>query len=309
MKVYDLIVRRFLSCFCEDALIESKTIKAVVDEIIFIAKGMKIKEKNWLEVYKARLFEKELEDMNGEFLIKEVKIQEKETQPPKRYTPASLVAELSKRNLGTKATRATIVETLYTRGYVRGQSIEATPLGIRLVKSLENYSPIIIDEALTRKFEKEMEDVQKTKKNLKESGGKIIEEAKQVIREILDKFKENEDKIGKELVEGTNEMREMDRKTGELFECPVCKKGKLQILFNKSDKRYFTACSNYPDCKTTFTLPRGLVKKSDKICEDCGWQKLVLIKKGRRPWEFCFNPSCKSRESRKNVVYNEEKSL
>ena len=65
------------------------------------------------------------------------KIEEKETQPPKRYSPASIISELEKRNLGTKATRSSILETLYDRGYVKEKSIEATPLGISLIETLE----------------------------------------------------------------------------------------------------------------------------------------------------------------------------
>jgi len=264
---------------------------------------MKIKQKNWLEVYKVKLFEKEVPDMNGEYKIKEVKIEEKMTQPPKRFTPASLVSELARRNLGTKSTRAMIIETLYNRGYIRGQSIEATPLGINLIKILEKYSPIIVDEALTRNFEKEMELIQKIKKNHEEKEKKIIEDAKHVILQIAEKFKEHELKIGKELIEANKELREEQRKEAELFECPVCNKGKLRILFNKASFRYFAACSKYPECKTTFTLPHGLIKKTDKKCEVCGWQKLIAIKKGRRPWEFCFNPNC---ESRKEYEKNKE---
>jgi DNA topoisomerase-1 len=94
--------------------------------------------------------------MNGEAKINDLKTEQKETQPPRRYSPASIISELEKRNLGTKATRSAILETLYERGYIEGQSIQATPLGISLIDTMEKYSPIIIDEKLTRKFEKEM---------------------------------------------------------------------------------------------------------------------------------------------------------
>ena len=89
--------------------------------------------------------------------------EEKQTQPPKRFSPASILSELEKRNLGTKATRANILETLYSRGYVNEKSIKATPFGISLIETLEKYSPIIIDEKLTRSFEEEMESIVKAK--------------------------------------------------------------------------------------------------------------------------------------------------
>jgi DNA topoisomerase-1 len=163
-KIYDLIVRRFLACFCEDAEVENKVITAMLDNYKFIARGLEIKKKAWMEVYKTKLDEKDLPDMDGTRIIEDSRIEEKQTQPPRRYSPASLVSELAKRNLGTKATRASIVETLYSRGYIKEQSIKATPLGISLISSLKKHSPIIIDEKLTRNFEKEMGLIESAKK-------------------------------------------------------------------------------------------------------------------------------------------------
>ena len=89
--------------------------------------------------------------MNGEAIIENIKIDQDQTKPPKRYSPASIVSELEKRGLGTKATRASIIETLYNRHYITDtKSIKATPLGIHLIESLGKYSKIIIDEKLTQ---------------------------------------------------------------------------------------------------------------------------------------------------------------
>jgi DNA topoisomerase-1 len=298
-KIYDLIVRRFLSCFAHDAIIENKIVSVVINELKFLTRGMEIREKGWLNIYKAKMNEKEIPTINGTVDIIEQRIEEKMTQPPYRYTPASIISELEKRNLGTKATRSSIVQTLYDRGYIKEQSIEATPLGISLIETLKKYSNIIIDEKLTRKFEKDMENILESKKNLNEKQEKVINEAKEVIISISKQFKEKEEKIGKELIEAETERRQEEKKDAELIECKKCKKGRLRILFNRNLKRYFVACSNYPECKNTFTLPNGLVKKTDKICEHCGFPKLILIKKAKRPWEFCFNPYCPSREQSK----------
>lgn len=294
-KIYDLIARRFLSCFCQDAEVENKTITAMIGDLRFIAKGLEVKKKAWMEVYKTKLAERELPDLNGRFTVEEARIEEKQTMPPRRYSPASLVSELAKRNLGTKATRAAIIETLYNRGYVVEQSIRATPLGMSLISSLEKHSPIIIDEKLTRHFEKEMDSIQRMKKNLNEKQSKVLEEAKSAIENISEKFKKEEEKIGKELVQANNSLREEQRKDAEIIQCEKCKKGKLRILYNKASRRYFVGCSNYPECKSTFSLPpNALIKKSDKICEKCNWPMLMSIKKGKRPWIFCFNPGCET---------------
>ncbi len=302
-KIYDLIVRRFISCFCDSAILENKKIEVSVDSLKFIAKGLHVKEKGWMNVYKAKLEEKTLPTINGRVYIKEIRIEEKLTQPPKRFTSASLVRELEKRNLGTKATRASIVETLFNRGYAKGKSIEATPLGLSLIESLEKNSPIIIDEKLTREFERQMDTIQTSKKNLKEKSEKIIKEAKETLLKIEKQFRKNEEKIGKELVKANNHIREKERQENTLTECPKCKKGNLRILYNRKSKRYFIACSAYPNCKNTFSLPpNGLMKPSldkesnNELCKECGFPLMIAIRKGKKPWKFCFNPECKTRK-------------
>jgi len=300
-KIYELIVKRFVSCFCAEAIIDDKRIDVVADGKKFNARGMAINEKGWMNVYPSLLKEKELVDMNGEVDIEKVKIEEKWTQPPKRYTPASIVSELEKRNLGTKATRANIIETLYTRGYVQGKSIQATSLGMSLINTLEKNCEIIVDEKLTRSIEKDLDSLRSSKNPLKKEEV-ILEDAKKSINKIGEKFDENKTKIGNDLVSATEKLWEEQRKENELIECPVCKKGKLGMKYNKASRRYFVACDAYPDCKTTFSLPpNALIKKTDKVCESCNWPMLMSLKKGKRPWIFCFNPDCESKKQEANA--------
>lgn len=296
-KIYELIVKRFLSCFCNDAIVANKTITATLDNLKFIAKGLEILKKEWMQVYNTKLQEKKIPDLNGVCEIRSSRIEEKQTQPPARYTPASLIRELEKKNLGTKATRAAIIETLYNRGYIKGTSIKATPIGISLINSLSKHCPIIIDEKLTRKFEQEMNNIQTAKKKLKEKQEKIIEEAKKTINEIAKKFKQEKLEIGKDLIKATQDLREEERKENEIVVCQKCKKGRLRILYNKALKRYFVACSAYPECKTTFSLPPNcLIKPAKENCPKCNFPLLLAIKKGKKPWKFCFNPECPTRK-------------
>ncbi len=298
-KIYNLIVKRFLAVFCDEAIIENKKITASFGNLYFSAKGSSIKRKAWTEIYPFKLQEKEIPDLEGEVKVIDLRIEEKETQPPRRYTPASIISELTKRKLGTKTTRASILETLYGRDYIREKSIEATPLGISLIETLEKHSPIIIDEKLTRKFENEMTQIQKSKKQLDKKGQKIIEEAKQAIIKIMAGFKEKEKEIGIELLVANAKLIEQKRKENILNICPICKKGNLIINYSKKNKRYFVSCNKYPKCRTTFTLPpRGLIKRTNRVCDECGFPKLLLLKKRRRPWEFCFNPTCPTNKER-----------
>ena len=108
-------------------------------EVEFSASAQQIIDKGWMNIYPFRIEESNLPLMSGKVNIDEIKFEEKQTQPPNRYSSASLVSILEKKNLGTKATRSMIVETLFDRGYVEYKSIQATPLGIRLIETLEKY--------------------------------------------------------------------------------------------------------------------------------------------------------------------------
>jgi DNA topoisomerase-1 len=298
-KIYNLIVKRFLCLFCEDAVIDNKTITAEIEKLKFSTKGSEVRKKAWLEIYPYKIKETNLPDLNGEVKITNLREEEKETQPPKRYSPASIVSELEKKNLGTKATRAAIIETLYDRGYIQEKSIEATPLGISLIKTLEKYSPVIIEEELTRKVEKEMESISESKKNFEEKEKKVVEEAKETIINIAKDFEKNKLKIGEELVVAETKLWEKQKEENKLNVCPKCQKGMLTIMYSKKTRRQFVACDKYPECKNTYSLPpNGAIKKTGKVCEECGFPILMRLSKGKRPWEFCFNPECPKNKER-----------
>lgn len=299
-KLYNLIVKRFISAFSPDALTANKhiTLTAInppeAKGLTFTASGLKVLEKGWAEIYPCVFEERALSDLNGKVKIDEIKFEEKETQPPKRYTPTSLITILEKKGLGTKSTRSIIVDILFDRGYLDGKSIKATPLGMKLIESLEKHSPIIIDEELTKKMEKEMDAIQFSKeKNLLDKEKEVIHKAEKIITDISKEFKIKEQQIGKDLLEALQNLREEERENNTLITCPICKEGSLRILYSKKTRRYFVACSAYPKCTQTYSLPpNALIKKSDKLCPECHFPKLLAIRKGKRPWEFCFNPNC-----------------
>jgi len=357
-KLYNLIAKRFISCFSPDAVTSNKRIVLAAtdskgnpltyevkkiaekeglsdeeddnnDKIInkkevrdnnvkkriitikFTASGLKVLEKGWTSVYPATLEETDIPDLNGKTSIEEIKIEQKETQPPKRYTPTSLITILEKKNLGTKATRSSIVDTLFQRGYLDGTSIKATDLGLRLIETLEKYSPIIIDENLTRQLEDETEKIQEEKDSseLEKEESYVIERAKKIINDISKEFKANESKIGQDIMKGIQNQREQKRIENTLQQCPTCKKGNLRIMYNRLSRRYFVSCSAYPECRQTYSLPpNALIKKAEgKVCEYDGFPKLLAIRKGKRPWEFCFNPECKI-EKEKREAYESKRA-
>ncbi len=287
-KIYDLVVKRFLATFSDHAVRETITVDMNCNGEIFAAKGTRTIEKGWHEFYApyVKLEETELphfEEGDG-IKVRKVELISKETQAPKRYTPASIIKELEKRNLGTKATRSDIVDTLFQRGYIHGQSIEATGLGISAIETLEEYCPKIIDEELTRHFEIEMDDIRE-KKQVKE---KVLEEAKEAISKILIDFKKHQKEIGADLQKANKETQD---EMSFLGICPVCKQGNISMRRGKFGS--FCACNRYPDCKTIFSIPKNaLIKPAKKDCEVCAFPKVLAIKKARQPMEFCLNPKC-----------------
>ena len=287
-KVYDLIVRRTLASFAEPA--KRETVKMSVDcgGEEFLAEGTRTIEKGWHNFYGkyAKFEEQQLPklDKNQELKFKQLTMHDKETQPPKRYTPASIIKELEKKNLGTKSTRANIIENLYHRNYVEEKSLQVTDLGLRTVDTLQKYCPEILDEALTRQFEDDMELIREKKKK----GEQILEEARAMLTKILAKFKKHEKEIGGELAQANRETVDSQSIVGK---CKKCGKD-LRILYSKRFKSRFVACSGYPDCKTTFSLPQGLPKITEKTCPDCGYPMVMVIRAGKRPFDYCIYKEC-----------------
>jgi DNA topoisomerase I len=299
MKIYDLIVKRFMATFGEDAVRETMNVNIDCEKEKFVAKGSRTVEEGWFRYYRpyVKLEEQEFSAKKGDKLnVRDLVKHDKETQPPKRYTPASIIKELEKRGLGTKATRSEIVENLFNRDYLRQNgSIEVTSLGMNTFTVLDKYAHEVLDAELTRRFEREMVDIREGKKNEAE----VLKDASEFLGKVLGKFKEKEKEIGEYLASSYIKTR-----TEESFvmKCPECE-GSLEIRYTPRFKSYFIACNKYPDCKKSFSLPRGfLARRSDKVCDACGMPEVVLIRKGSRPWQFCINPDCKKKEEYKKKV-------
>src|SRR3989344_1863921 len=225
-KIYDLIVRRTLATFGDPAKRESVSFELDIKKEPFMARGSRTIEQGWHKFYGkyAKCEEQPMPNLKeGDKLkVKKINLLAKETQPPKRYTPASIIKELEAKNLGTKATRSAIIDSLYQRNYLFDQSITVTNLGLKTVQTLEKYCPEILDEEMTRQLEKDMELIREEK----ETKEKVLTRAEKELRKILKHFKENELKIGKSLSEANIETREQESTLGP---CPQCEKGTLYI--------------------------------------------------------------------------------
>ena len=304
-KIYDLIVKRTLASFGEKAKRETSSIEINVKNEIFTASGTKTIEKAWHLLYEPYVRQKEDNfpsyKENKIIKINKIDLEKKETQPPKRYTPASIIKELEDRQLGTKGTRASIIESLYQRNYVKDQSLEVTSLGLKTIETLQKYCPDILDEEFTRKLENDMEEIT-LKKNSEEN---VVNEAKEDLIKILTKFKKNELAIGKALGEANLQTQEESSLIGK---CNKCENGNLKIMYSKRFKSYFIGCSNYPECKNTFSLPSySLPKPANETCKECSFPLVKIIKKGKRPYNFCINKECPAKKKYLEEINKEKK--
>ncbi len=289
-RLYDLIVRRFFSVFGRPALVESLRVRVEVGKEPFYLRGRRVLEEGWLAYYGRYGATEEIilpSLKEGQTLrVKEVLFERKETQPPPRYNPASIVKEMEARNLGTKATRAPILQNLYERGYIFGNQITVTELGIHVVNTLQKYCPEIVSEELTAEFERKMDAIQVGKVKKEE----VIEKAKKELNKILSKFKANELKIGRELSEVYRKTKRLQKILGK---CPKCG-GELKIVVSRSTHKRFAGCSNFgKGCKNSYPLPHsGMIITLNKTCEECGTPMIQVNRPGMRPYKMCLDPKC-----------------
>ncbi len=282
-KVYDIIARRFLACFADNAAVARAKVVAKFGEEAYSASGSTILKKGWLEFYTyAKIDEKMLPafEKGANATASKIELKDLMTQPPKRYTKAGLLSELEKKDLGTKATRAQIIDTLFKRNYIEGTSIMVTKFGMSVYEALRENASMIIDASTTRKLEEDMEMI--TKGKLKEE--EVIDEGKKMLLEALAQFDKNKEQI-------TMALRKGLRESSVLGKCPK-DGGDLVIRRSKAGKQ-FVACANYPKCTNTYSLPQNaLIVPTGRTCEHCHTPFIKVIRKGRRPFEMDLDPNC-----------------
>ena len=292
-KLYDLVVKRFLACFGEPAVRESQKINFDIASEPFIAKGTLTLEKNWHELYEpyVKLKEEELPELvkDNEYAVKKLDKEKKETQPPKRYSQASIIKMMEKLGIGTKATRASILQTLYDRNYVQGTQITVTDFGSKIIETLKKHVTELTSEQLTRTFEEYVEQIQEGKQD-KDA---VLKEAQETLKKIMEKFKTQINEVGQELAESYKIARKEQR---TLCECPKCKKGKLMIRVSRASKKQFLGCSAYPNCDCSYPLPQNAkIVNTKKVCEHDGLPIIEVIRKGKRKFSMCIDPKCPSK--------------
>jgi len=294
-NVYNLIVHRFMAVFGDPALRQSVKVTVEVGGEKFILSGIQTIEEGWLHFYEgfARLQNTQLPSVTEGQIVKVEKIilEDKFTKPPPRYNPSSLLKKMEKENIGTKATRAGIIETLYDRKYIHNEKITVSDLGLEVIDVLRKYCPEVVSSEFTQKLEYRMNQIQQQN----EKRENILVDAVNILKSVTSNLKNNEKAIGNQLSQALSRAKHEEREIGP---CPTCHSGKLFILNSKKTQKRFVGCTNYfkGTCKTAFQLPQqGFVKPSGKTCRRCNWKTVLIWSKGKRPQTLCLNLECPSK--------------
>ncbi|HET7242985.1 MAG TPA: DNA topoisomerase, partial [Nitrososphaeraceae archaeon] len=296
-KIYDLIAKRFLAAFGSVALIQNSTILFDVAGHSFTAEGRNVLNEGWIYYYKPyfRISESELPDIRKGDIVHVQKITKvkKFTKPPLRFNQATLLETMEREGIGTKSTRAEIINTLIKRRYIIQESsgFVATEIGSAVINAMTKFIPSVISTDLTRTFEEDLEGIETGKIPDKN----VIAKAVDTLETAIMKFKASELLIGQEL----NDAVEKTSKDSSIVGvCPICKCGKLLIIKSLKSRKRFIACSQYrmTGCSASAPLPQtGKLMKSKYACSICRWPIMIRIFGRNKPWKFCVNSKCESK--------------
>ncbi len=200
-QVYELVLRSFIATMYRPVVIKKKVYSIDIGDV-FIAKSLEIVDKSFLDglfnlAPYNKIEEKKILLETGEYDV-ELERKTGKTKPPNRYNEASIISKLEQLRLGTKATRAMILDTLFDRGYIRKTKgkIFVNHLGKIVKKVLYPYVPDLFDEKFTRELEEDLENIQTIK-----DADKVIEKAKIRIESIFENLIGKEQEIGELLKE------------------------------------------------------------------------------------------------------------
>ena len=319
-KLYDLIWKRFVASRMAAAEFDTAQVIIKNGKYEFKANGARMIFDGWKKVYKTQNPEGEVnipklsegQVLELEKLIKEQKF----TQPPARYTEASLVKEMEEKNIGRPSTYASIISVLVNRKYVKRakKSLEPTKLGFDVIGILQTYFKDIVDVKFTGEMEDNLDSVEMGEKDWKKVIADFYEgfskELKVADREVERIEKEvvlsdevceicgkpmaiKEGRFGKFLAcTGYPECKNTKpivKSTG--VKCPKCGKDIIEKKGRKSGKLFY-GCSGYPECDIVFWD-----KPTGDTCPDCG--SMLVKTKGKSGTVKCSNPDCKYKEKKK----------
>jgi len=299
-RIYDLICRRFMAALGDPAVRENTVADIDVNGHLFRLKGSRLVERGWTAFYAPYFKEKGVVlpalKIGQKIPLTRVEAERRQTEPPARFNPTSLLKLMEDEGIGTKSTRSEIIDTLRRRGYAEGQPIEMTYLGLTIAETLERIVPEILSVEMTRGLERDLDAIQTGVL----TADAVVDGAVELLKPILSEFKENEGVIGVEINEA---LKSQAVKESTLGQCPVCDAGEIRLVRNRKTGKRFAGCSNFLNgtCDVSYPLPqRGKILVTGEGCPHCGAPVVKVLRGRRRPWRLCINIDCpgKKKEGR-----------
>ena len=281
-KLYNLIYNRFIASQMKSAEFEIQNIFIGNDKGLFKISGRKLVFDGFYKVYGDKDRDKLLPEFKLDEVVKleDLKAEQHFTEPPSRYSEASLIKELEKLGIGRPSTYAPTISILQARDYVKTENKQLIPteIAFKVIEVLEKHFPNIVDANFTANMEEKLDEIAERKKDWQ-----------QVLWEFYEPFM-------KQIEEGKKNIP--SQKVAKPLEGEFCPECGGQLLLRKGRYGEFIACSNYPKCRYTRQVDgkeKPKPKETDIVCEKCGSK--MVIKTSRNGEEFlaCSNyPKCKN---------------
>ncbi|RKV41109.1 type I DNA topoisomerase [Helicobacter pylori] len=284
LKLYTLIYKRFLASQMQDALFESQSVVVACEKGEFKASGRKLLFDGYYKILGNDDKDKLLPNLKENDPIKLEKLESNAhvTEPPARYSEASLIKVLESLGIGRPSTYAPTISLLQNRDYIKVEKkqISALESAFKVIEILEKHFEEIVDSKFSASLEEELDNIAQNKADYQ-----------QVLKDFYYPFMDKIEAGKKNII-----SQKVHEKTGQ--SCPKCG-GELV----KKNSRYgeFIACNNYPKCKYMKQTENAHDGAKQELCEKCGGE---MVQKFSRNGAFlaCNNyPECKNTKSLKNT--------
>lgn len=284
LKLYTLIYKRFLASQMQDALFESQSVVVACEKGEFKANGRKLLFDGYYKILGNDDKDKLLPNLKENDPIKLEKLESNAhvTEPPARYSEASLIKVLESLGIGRPSTYAPTISLLQNRDYIKVEKkqISALESAFKVIEILEKHFEEIVDSKFSASLEEELDNIAQNKADYQ-----------QVLKDFYYPFMDKIEAGKKNII-----SQKVHEKTGQ--SCPKCG-GELV----KKNSRYgeFIACNNYPKCKYVKQIENANDGAKQESCEKCGGE---MVQKFSRNGVFlaCSNyPECKNTKSLKNT--------
>ncbi|GAA8543382.1 type I DNA topoisomerase [Helicobacter pylori] len=284
LRLYTLIYKRFLASQMQDALFESQSVVVACEKGEFKASGRKLLFDGYYKILGNDDKDKLLPNLKENDPIKLEKLESNAhvTEPPTRYSEASLIKVLESLGIGRPSTYAPTISLLQNRDYIKVEKkqISALESAFKVIEILEKHFEEIVDSKFSASLEEELDNIAQNKADYQ-----------QVLKDFYYPFMDKIEAGKKNII-----SQKVHEKTGQ--SCPKCG-GELV----KKNSRYgeFIACNNYPKCKYIKQTENANNEAKQELCEKCGGE---MVQKFSRNGAFlaCNNyPECKNTKSLKNT--------